>query len=107
MLKIRLRRVGARKRPAYRVVVVDSRVPRDGTFVEVIGHYDPITDPPTITVDQDKAQKWLTSGAQPTDSAARILAKLGLIEGFKAPTVTRGAEEVQAPGKKAAQAPES
>lgn len=85
MLKIRLGRVGAKKRPAYRIVVLDSKAPRDSTYVDLIGHYDPLTDPPTITVDQDKARKWLSNGAQPTDSVARILARLGIIEGYKGP----------------------
>lgn len=78
MLKIRLRRVGARKKPAYRIVVADSKVPRDGAFVEVIGHYNPLTDPPTVTIDKDKALKWLRNGAQPTESVARLLTKLGI-----------------------------
>ena len=80
MVKIRLRRVGAKKNPSYRIVVADSRAPRDGAFIAAIGHYDPLTDPETIVIDGEKALGWLKSGAQPTDTAARLLAKAGIIE---------------------------
>jgi len=80
LVKIRLRRVGAKKSPSYRIVVADSRAPRDGAFIANIGHYDPLTDPETIVIDQEKALGWLKSGAQPTDTAARLLAKAGIIE---------------------------
>jgi small subunit ribosomal protein S16 len=80
LVKIRLRRIGAKKNPSYRIVVADSRAPRDGAFIAAIGHYDPLTDPETIVIDQEKAQRWLKSGAQPTDTAARLLAKAGIIE---------------------------
>ncbi len=80
MVKIRLRRIGAKKTPSYRIVVADSRAPRDGAFIAAIGHYNPLTDPETIVIDQEKAQSWLKSGAQPTDTAARLLAKAGIIE---------------------------
>ena len=80
MVKIRLRRVGAKKNPSYRIVVADSRAPRDGAFIAAIGHYDPLTDPETIVIDGEKALGWLKSGAQPTDTAARLLAKVGIIE---------------------------
>jgi len=80
LVKIRLRRVGAKKNPSYRIVVADSRAPRDGAFIANIGHYDPLTDPETIVIDQEKALGWLKSGAQPTDTAARLLAKAGIIE---------------------------
>ncbi len=83
MVKIRLRRVGAKKKPSYRLVVVDSRAPRDGAFISIIGHYDPLTDPETVVIDEEKALKWLRQGAQPTDTAARLLTKLGIIEKFK------------------------
>jgi small subunit ribosomal protein S16 len=72
-VKIRLRRMGAKKRPSYRVVVADSRSPRDGRFIETIGTYNPLTDPPTTKVDADKARYWLSHGAQPTEAVARIL----------------------------------
>ena len=80
MVKIRLRRVGTKKKPSYRVVVADSRAPRDGAFIAVIGYYNPLTDPETIVIDEEKALSWLKQGAQPTDTAARLLAKVGIIE---------------------------
>ncbi|MCK4331510.1 MAG: 30S ribosomal protein S16, partial [Dehalococcoidia bacterium] len=80
MVKIRLRRVGAKNRPMYRVVVADSRSPRDGAFIEVIGHYNPLTDPETFSIDEERAKKWLGHGAQPTDTVARLLSKSGIIE---------------------------
>ncbi|TET40422.1 MAG: 30S ribosomal protein S16 [Dehalococcoidia bacterium] len=84
MVKIRLSRVGRKKRPSYRVVVADARSPRDGAFIETIGHYDPLTDPPTIVINEEKALKWLHQGAQPTETVARLLNKLGIMEKFKA-----------------------
>ncbi len=78
MVKIRLQRVGAKKKPAYRVVVADSRSPRDGAFIEIIGHYDPRTEPPTINFKQDKTLEWLNRGAQPTQTVASLLSKSGI-----------------------------
>ena len=78
MVKIRLQRVGATKKPAYRVVVADSRSPRDGAFIEVIGHYDPLTDPATIVIKQEKALEWLRRGAMPTQTVASLLGRAGL-----------------------------
>ena len=75
MVKIRLRRVGAKNKPMYPIVVADSRSPRDGAFIEVIGHYNPLTEPETIDVDKEKAMKWLGCGAKPTDTVSRLLAK--------------------------------
>lgn len=80
MIRIRLRRVGARKQPHYRVVVADARSPRDGRFIEIIGHYNPRTDPPTFTIKEDRAIYWLQCGAQPTDAVLRMLNKLGTLE---------------------------
>ena len=80
MVKIRLRRVGTKKKPSYRLVAADSRAPRDGAFISIIGHYNPLTDPETIVIDEEKARHWLGKGAQPTDTAARLLAKVGIIE---------------------------
>jgi len=80
MVKIRLRRVGAKKKPSYRLVVADSRAPSDGAFISIIGHFNPLTDPETIVIDEEKARHWLEQGAQPTDTAARLLAKVGIIE---------------------------
>jgi small subunit ribosomal protein S16 len=83
MVKIRLRRMGRRNRPFYRVVVADSRSPRDGKFIDIIGHYDPLTDPATISIDGEKALKWLKDGAQPTDTVRSLLSKLGIIDEVK------------------------
>ena len=83
MVKIRLRRVGAKNKPMYRIVVADSRSPRDGAFIEVIGHYNPLTDPETYSVDQERAEKWLKQGAQPTETVARLLSKTGIGEAAK------------------------
>ena len=83
MLKIRLRRVGAKKKPSYRLVAADVRAPRDGAFVDIIGHYDPLTDPETVVINEEKALHWLRHGAQPTDTAARLLNKTGIMEKFK------------------------
>ncbi len=83
MVKIRLRRVGAKKKPSYRLVVADSRAPRDGAFIEVIGHYNPLTEPETVVIDEEKALKWLHCGAKPTDTALRLLSKAGIMEKFK------------------------
>ncbi len=80
MVKIRLRRVGSKKKPSYRLVVADARAPRDGAFIDIIGHYNPLTDPETVVIDEEKARHWLEKGAQPTDTAARLLAKVGIIE---------------------------
>lgn len=78
MVKIRLQRVGTTKKPAYRLVVADSRSPRDGAYIEVIGHYDPRTSPPTIVIKQEKALEWLGRGAQPTQTVASLLNKSGV-----------------------------
>ncbi len=79
-VKIRLRRMGAKKAPFYRVVVADSRAPRDGKFIEEIGYYNPITEPAEIKIDAEKAQKWLKDGAQPSDTVKSLLKKSGIIE---------------------------
>jgi len=78
MVKIRLQRVGTKKKPAYRVVVADSRAPRDGSFIEIIGHYDPRTEPQTIVIKQEKALEWLKKGAQPTQTVAALFSKSGI-----------------------------
>jgi len=77
-VKIRLKRMGAKKAPFYRVVVADSRYPRDGRFIEEIGTYNPLTDPSTINIDIEKAQKWIKNGAQPTDTVKSLLKKSGM-----------------------------
>ena len=78
-VKIRLRRRGAKKAPFYRIVVADSRYPRDGRFIEEIGTYNPMTEPTTVTVDAEKAKKWIANGAQPTDTVRDLLKKNGVI----------------------------
>ncbi len=77
-VKIRLRRTGATKAPSYRVVVADSRYPRDGRFIEEIGYYNPLTEPSTIKIDLEKAKNWIANGAQPTDTVKVLLKKAGL-----------------------------
>ena len=80
MVKIRLKRMGANKKPFYRVVVADSRAPRDGKFIEEIGYYNPMTDPADIKIDEEKAQKWLGTGAQPTDTVKKLFQKSGILQ---------------------------
>ena len=77
--KIRLRRMGAKKNPYYRIVVADSRSPRDGRCIEEIGTYDPLTNPATVTVDAEKAQAWIKNGAQPTDTVKALLKKANVL----------------------------
>ena len=79
-VKIRLRRMGKKKAPFYRVVVADSRYPRDGRFIEEIGFYDPTKSPSVIRIDNEKAQQWLKNGAQPTDTVRALLKKSGAIQ---------------------------
>jgi small subunit ribosomal protein S16 len=79
MVKIRLKRVGAKKAPKYRVVVADERMPRDGRFIEEIGYYDPMTEPATVKIDAEKAQTWIKNGAQPSDTVRSLLKKSGII----------------------------
>ena len=80
MVKIRLTRMGAKKKPFYRIVVADSRSPRDGKFIEVLGNYDPLQNPAVVTLDEEKALQWLKNGAQPTDAVRTILSKKGVLE---------------------------
>jgi small subunit ribosomal protein S16 len=80
MVKIRLRRMGAKKQPTYRFVVADARSPRDGRFLEILGHYNPRTEPKTLVVNAEKAKEWLAKGAQPSDPVRRLFAELGLVE---------------------------
>ncbi|WP_324390589.1 30S ribosomal protein S16 [Aggregatilinea sp.] len=79
MVRIRLRRVGRKKQPSYRIVVADSRSPRDGRYIEVIGFYNPRTEPATMTIKEDRALYWLQNGAQPSDAVRRVLDKLGTL----------------------------
>ena len=79
-VKIRLRRMGAKKAPFYRIVVADSRYPRDGRFIEEIGYYNPLTNPVDIKIDAEKAAKWISNGAQPTETVKSLLKKAGITE---------------------------
>jgi small subunit ribosomal protein S16 len=122
-VKIRLMRVGKKKQPTYRVVVADSRSPRDGRFIEIIGQYAPRNEPSVVSVDTDKAVAWLTKGAQPTEQAAKVLEVAGVWDAYKsangkeaaakpAPPVPKakgtkkGGAAAEAPAEAAAQAEE-
>ena len=80
MVKMRLTRMGAKKAPFYRVVVADSRYPRDGRFIEEIGYYNPLTEPAEVKIDAEKAKAWLATGAQPTETVKSLLKKSGIID---------------------------
>ena len=90
MVKMRLKRMGQKKAPFYRIVVADCRSPRDGKFIDELGYYDPLKDPAEIKVDAEKAQKWLANGAQPTDTVRALLKKAGV---EKAPKAAKAVEE--------------
>jgi small subunit ribosomal protein S16 len=124
MVKIRLMRMGAKKRPFYRVVVADSRSPRDGRFIENIGRYHPLSDPSVIEIDEERALHWLGAGAQPTDSVRNLLDKVGIWQKFSSvpaglkhkagartaaarASAAKTASEKQAPEETAAAAPEA
>ncbi len=79
-VKIRLRRMGAKKAPFYRIVVADSRYPRDGRFIEELGYYNPLTEPVEVKIDAEKVAKWLENGAQPTDTVRALLKKNGIVK---------------------------
>ncbi len=78
-VKIRLRRAGAKKKPSYRVVVADSHTKRDGSFIEIVGQFNPLTEPPSIKINDERVRNWLAKGAQPTDAVARLLEKSGVL----------------------------
>jgi small subunit ribosomal protein S16 len=82
MVKIRLRRTGAKKKPTYRVVVAESTSPRDGRFIEIVGHYNPRTEPATFVIKEDRVLYWLSVGAQPTDSLRKLLERAGTLDRF-------------------------
>ncbi|HTX57086.1 MAG TPA: 30S ribosomal protein S16 [Candidatus Acidoferrales bacterium] len=88
-MKIRLRRMGAKKQPTYRFVVADARSPRDGRFIEILGHYNPRTEPKTLEVNADKAKEWLAKGAQPTETVRRLFAEKGIMERGPIPATKR------------------
>ncbi|MBQ9708279.1 MAG: 30S ribosomal protein S16 [Firmicutes bacterium] len=79
MVKIRLKRMGAHKKPFYRIVAADARAPRDGKFIEELGYYDPMKEPADIKIDEEKAKKWLGTGAQPTDTVKRLFKNAGIL----------------------------
>lgn len=97
MVKIRLRRMGAKKQPTYRFVVADARSPRDGRFIEILGHYNPRTEPRTVVVDQEKAKLWLAKGAQPSETVRRLFAEQGIMERGPEPTSKRKPKSEKAP----------
>lgn len=80
MVKIRLRRMGAKKAPFYRIVVADARSPRDGRFIEEVGYYNPMTNPADVKIEAEKVEKWLSNGAQPTETVKALLTKAGIIK---------------------------
>ena len=96
MVKIRLRRMGAKKRPFYRIVVADSRKARDGRFIENIGYYDPTVEPPVIKLDVEKAQDWINKGAQPSDVTRGLLRKMGMLGGQSEASISRAAAKIEA-----------
>ena len=106
MLKIRLARVGKKKQPTYRVVVADARAPRDGKYVEIIGQYNPRTEPNTFVIDEEKARDWLKKGAQPTERIHKLFATVGILEPLVfAPPKPKPAPQAAAPARPAAAAP--
>ncbi len=80
MIRIRLRRTGATKQPHYRIVVADARAPRDGKYIDLVGHYDPLTEPATIDVDTEKATRWVQQGAQMTETVEKLFARAGVLD---------------------------
>jgi small subunit ribosomal protein S16 len=107
LLRIRLRRTGKKKQPSYRLVVADSRAPRDGAFIETIGTYNPLTDPASITLDEDRAREWLSKGAVPSERVVKIFASQGIGEApVYAPRPKNAKESEEAPAEAEASAPE-
>ncbi len=99
MIKLRLRRMGAKKKPSYRIVVADARAKRDGRFIEIVGIYNPLTEPTTIRIDADRARYWLGQGAQPTDRVAKLLRIQGVTdENGKVVAPAPAAPEAPQPG---------
>jgi small subunit ribosomal protein S16 len=100
LLRIRLSRVGKKKQPAYRLIVADSRAPREGAFLRIIGHYNPLTEPVTLVVKEDEAVYWLQKGAQPSDTAAKLLTRLGVMEKAGKQPVKYEGKQVESAAKK-------
>ncbi len=110
MIKIRLTRVGKKKHPIYRMIVADSRKARDGRFIEIVGHYNPHTEPATVTLKEDRIMEWLGKGAQPTDSAKRLMIRDGLWSKFSSEEHVwpeKAKKEAPAAAAEEAAAPES
>lgn len=107
MLRIRLSRVGKKKQPTYRMVVADSRSPRDGSFLKIIGHYNPLTDPATLVVKEDEAIHWLEKGAKPSETAAKLLTRIGVMERAGRPPVRYEGKAVPPAPKKETKAASS
>lgn len=104
MVRIRLRRMGAKKRPFYRIVVADRRCSRDGRFIENIGYYDPTAQPPVLKLDEEKAQSWIDKGAQPSDTARGLLKRAGLLGGQSDASKARAEAKAEAKKKSKAKA---
>lgn len=104
-VRIRLKRMGAKKRPFYRIVVANSTSPRDGRFIEQVGFYDPMTDPSTVKIDAEKALLWLGRGAQPSDTTADLLRKAGILDQFNAAKAEAASTRAEAAAVRAASAP--
>ncbi|MBM3189698.1 MAG: 30S ribosomal protein S16 [Chloroflexi bacterium] len=103
MVRIRLFRVGAKRQPSYRVVVADQRSPRDGRFIEIIGHYNPRTDPPTVDINEERALYWLSQGAQPSEAVQHMLRTQGIWDKHLAAAEAPGsAEDADAPAEEVA-----
>ena len=96
MVKIRLKRMGTTKRPVYRLVVADSRSPRDGRFIEVVGFYDPLPNPAVVRIDEDKVKVWMRRGARPSESARRLLVEQGVLAARPRPAPAKAAAEIEA-----------
>lgn len=105
MVRIRLKRVGGKKHPFYRVVVADQRAARDGAFIEQIGTYDPFPDPPEIKIDEEKAAQWIKNGAQPSESVVNLLQSTGFLPKVNTPTAAPTEEKKEAPKAAAKPAP--
>ena len=107
MVRIRLKRVGGKKHPFYRVVVADQRAARDGAFIEQIGTYDPLPDPPEIKIDEEKAAQWIKNGAQPSESVVNLLQSTGFLSKVNTPTAAPPEEKKEPPKAAAKPAPKA
>jgi small subunit ribosomal protein S16 len=105
LLRIRLSRIGKKKQPAYRLIVADSRAPREGAFLKIIGHYNPRTEPVTLVVKEEEAVHWLQKGAQPSETVAKLLTRLGVMEKAGKPPVRYEGKKVEPAARKAKSEP--